>query len=170
MFFGGRLPRPPWETRRRVDTMVKRLDRMSPSNYGVRFRFTSLQSRFRAFADLWDRGLRAREEGRAGPFAQPRSIVERAALSRDRVVAVVTLSDPARAPAKVQTLFEDLVIARREAGQDAIPFQRFAEMIDRQVSAFSEKGCGEVAFLVTLKDGRVALTARPMRGAGESEG
>lgn len=170
MFFGGRLPRPPWETRRRVDTMVKRLDRMSPSNYGVRFRFTSLQSRFRAFADLWDRGLRAREEGRAGPFAQPRSIVERAAPSRDRVVAVVTLSDPAREPAKVQTLFEDLVIARREAGQDAIPFQRFAEMIDRQVSGFREKGCAEVAFLVTLKDGRVALTARPRRGAGESEG
>ena len=28
MFFAGRLPRPPWETRSRVEAMVKRLDRM----------------------------------------------------------------------------------------------------------------------------------------------
>ena len=165
MFFGGRLPRPPWETRSRVDALVKRLDRTAPSNYGVRFRFTSLQSRFRVLV-----GLRAREEGRVGPFGQPRSIAERAATSRDRVVAVVALSDPAREPDKVQTLFEDLVIARREAGQDAIPFQQFVEMITRQVSVFREKGCGDVAFRVTLKDGKVALTARPTREAGEWEG
>ena len=170
MFFVGRLPRPPWETRRRVEALVKRLDRTPPSNYGVRFHFTSLESRFGVLVDLWDRGLRAREEGRAGPFAQPRSLVERAAISQDRVVAVVTLSDPARERDKVQTLFEDLVIARREAGQDAIPFPRFADLIARQVGAFREKGYAEVAFRVTLKDGKVAFTARAMRGAGDSEG
>ena len=42
------------------------------ANYGDRFRFSTLQSRFATFVDLWDRGLRAREEGRPGPFAQPR--------------------------------------------------------------------------------------------------
>ena len=71
MFFGGQLPRPPWETRNRVEGLVKRLDRRPPSNYGARFRFTTLQSRFMAFIGLWDRRLRAREEGQAGPFAEP---------------------------------------------------------------------------------------------------
>ena len=62
MFFAGRLPRPPWETRTRVEGMVKRLDRTHISNTGERFRFTTLQSRYATFIDLWDRGLRAREE------------------------------------------------------------------------------------------------------------
>ena len=67
MFFAGRLPRPPWETRGRVTAMVRRLDNLRIPNTGGKFRFNSLQSRFQTFADLWDRGLKAREEGRPGP-------------------------------------------------------------------------------------------------------
>jgi len=33
MFFAGRLPRPPWETRSRVEALVTSLDRSPPSNY-----------------------------------------------------------------------------------------------------------------------------------------
>src|SRR6187397_2136661 len=70
MFFAGRLPRPPWETRGRVEALVKQFDRAHIPNTGDRFRFNTLQSRYAAFIDLWDRGLRAREEGRPGPFGQ----------------------------------------------------------------------------------------------------
>src|SRR3954471_19610953 len=70
MFFSGRLPKPPWETRNRVAALVKQYDRAYIQNYGDRFRFMSLQARYAAFVDLWDRGLRAREEGRSGPFPQ----------------------------------------------------------------------------------------------------
>src|SRR5919199_5930661 len=72
MYFSGRLPKPPWETRNRVAALVKQYDRAYIQNYGDRFRFNTLQSRFASFIDLWDRGLRAREEGRPGPFAAPR--------------------------------------------------------------------------------------------------
>src|SRR5215510_14744996 len=74
MFFGGRLPRPPWETRKRVDGMLKRVDRMNIRNYGHKFKLSTLQARFTSFVDLWDRGLRSREEGRLGPFAAPRPV------------------------------------------------------------------------------------------------
>ncbi len=69
MYFAGRSPRPPAETRRRVTGMVRQLDRQHLSNYAERFRFTALQSRFQSFLELWDRALRARDEGRPGPFA-----------------------------------------------------------------------------------------------------
>ena len=49
MYFAGRLPRPPWETRSRVEGLVKKLDRSYIQNYGDRFRFSTLQSRFAAF-------------------------------------------------------------------------------------------------------------------------
>jgi len=71
MYFAGRLPKPPWETRTRVAALVKQYDRAYIQNYGDRFRFATLQARYQAFVDLWDKGLKAREEGRAsGPFAQ----------------------------------------------------------------------------------------------------
>ena len=72
-FFAGQLPRPPWDARSRVAALVTRLDRSHIGNYGDRFRFTTLQSRWAACIDLWDRAVRAREEGRPGPLAQPRS-------------------------------------------------------------------------------------------------
>jgi hypothetical protein len=76
MFFADRLPRPPWETRKRVEAMVKRLDRAHLSNYGERYRFTSLQSRYAKFVDLWDRAMRAREEGRPGPLSKRKRVSE----------------------------------------------------------------------------------------------
>jgi hypothetical protein len=169
MFFAGRLPRPPWETRTRVDGLVKRLDRMHMTYYGERFRFSSLQSRFARSIDLWDRGLRAREEGRSGPFAQSRSMAEKPQAAKDRVLTVATFSDPMSQMDKVQDLYQSLAEARREAGQEAIPFHKFAELIKTQVGAMKEKGNEEVAFRVALKDGKVAFTARAMRGAGKSE-
>src|ERR671925_634925 len=114
MFFAGRLPRPPWETRGRVEAMVKRLDRARLTNYGERFRFTTLQSRYSTFIDLWDRGLRAREEGRPGPFAQPRPVaVPKADRPQDRIVHVTTFSDPMREMDKLHDLYDSLAEARR---------------------------------------------------------
>jgi hypothetical protein len=167
MFFAGRLPRPPWETRGRVDAMVKRLDRMRLNNYGDRFRFTTLQSRYSAFVDLWDRGLRAREEGRPGPFAHPRPAAApppKPERPQERIVHVTTFSDPMREMDKLHDLYDSLVEARRENGQDAIPFHKFAELIKTQVATFRDKGSDEVAFRVSMKDGKVAFTARALRG------
>ena len=167
MFFAGRLPRPPWETRGRVEAMVKRLDRARLANYGDRFRFTTLQSRYATFVDLWDRGLRAREEGRPGPFAQPaRQPAEpKAKTPDDRILHVATFSDPLREMDKLRDLYDSLAEARREAGQDAIPFHRFADLIKTQVAGLKEKGSPEVAFRVAVKDGKVNFTARALKGA-----
>ena len=175
MFFSGRLPRPPWETRSRVEALITRLDRMPPSNYGERFRFSSLQSRFRTFADLWDRGLRAREEGRPGPFAGAEATAGDApqpapAPSANRVLAVATLSEPAIESDKLRSLFDGVTSARHEVGQPDIPFERFAALISKQVDTFRAKGCHEVAFRVGVKDGKVSLTARAADGARKSAG
>src|SRR2546430_13777884 len=84
MFFSGRLPKPPWETRARVEALVKQYDRAYIQNYGDRFRFSTLQSRYSALVDLWDRGLRAEEEGRAGPFVPKREEGQRRERPQDR--------------------------------------------------------------------------------------
>ncbi len=70
MFFAGQRLRPPVELRARVEAMMRRWDRVPIEGSTPRFRFNTIQHRFRTFADLWDRGLRAREEGRPGPFSR----------------------------------------------------------------------------------------------------
>jgi hypothetical protein len=166
MYFAGRLQRPPWEMRKRVEGMVKQLDRAHIPNYGQRFRFTTLQSRFAKSLDLWDRGLRAREEGRPGPFAQPRPVEDKPKPQRpeDRVVHVASFEDPLKEMEKVHQLYDNLAQARKEAGQEAIPFHKFADLIKNQVKTLKEKGSPEVAFRVAVKDGKVAFTARGLKG------
>jgi hypothetical protein len=165
MFFAGRLPRPPWETRGRVDAMVKRIDRSRLMNTGDRFRFEMIQTRFHTFVDLWDRGLRAREEGRPGPFAQAqKSEQPKARRPQDRILHVTTFSDPLKEMDKLHELYDSLAEARRDIGEEPVPFHKFADLIKTQVLGLKEKGSPEVAFRVALKDGKVNFTARALRG------
>jgi hypothetical protein len=166
MYFSGRLPRPPWETRARVESALKRLDRSHIQNYGTRFRFTTLQSRFATFVDLWDRGLRAREEGRPGPFAQkPHETPKKApGGARDHVLFVTAFKDPMKEIEKLHALYDTLRDAREKLGEKSIPFHKFTELVKSQVAKLKKDGAPEVAFRVTLKDGKLNFTARGLKG------
>ena len=169
MFFAGRLPRPPWETRSRVETIIKRWDRARIDSSTDRFRFGTLQNRYSTFADLWDRGQRAREEARAGPFAHqpppPAPAAEHA--PEDQVLHVTSFSDPRKGMDKLHGLCESLMDARREAGEKVVPFHKFADLVKEQVNQLRSSGNPEVAFRVALKDGQASLTARGLKGLSE---
>ena len=167
MFFSGRLATPPWETRGRVEALMKQFDRTHIPNYGDRFRFTTLQSRYAAFVDLWDRGMRAREEGRPGPFSRQRTTESSIRDPEYRVLHVTAFRDPIREIDKLTDLYESLAEARREVGLDAPPFHKFAELVKNQVKKLRQSGAPEVAFRVAVKDGKVNFTARGMKGVSD---
>jgi len=168
MFFAGRLPRPPWETRARVAALVKQYDRTPIQNTGHRFRFSTLQSRYAALVDLWDRGLRARDEGRGGPFGKKRPTTpEERERPEDRVLHVAAFRDPMREIDKLHELYDSLTEARRELGQQAVPFQRFTEIVQQQVQKMSAADPSEIAFRVAVKDGKVNLTAKKLGGGSK---
>ncbi|MEO5894557.1 MAG: MXAN_5187 C-terminal domain-containing protein [Vicinamibacterales bacterium] len=169
-FFAGRLPRPPLETRGRVEAVMKRWDRRRIETSVDRFRFQTIQSRFATFVELWDRGQRAREEGRPGPFAQPpakETAKRKEQPPESRILHVTAFSDPMREMDKLQALYETLMDARRELGDDAVPFHKFAALVKNQVAQFRESGSPEVAFRVAVKDGKVNFTARGLKGGSE---
>ena len=168
MFFAGRIAKPPWETRARVEAMVKQIDRGYMPNTGDRFRFSTVQSRYATFIDLWDRGLRAREEGRPGPFSIKRGPIEpEKKLPEDRILHVSSFRDPVREIDKLTELYESLAEARREVGEDAPPFHKFAELVKNQVKKLRDTGSPEVTFRVAVKDGKVNFTARGLKGVTE---
>jgi hypothetical protein len=165
MFFAGRLPRPPWQTRGRVEATIKRWDRGQIQGTGDRFRFEMLQSRFQSLADLWDRGLRAREEGRPGPFMAAQPKPRPAKEDTATVLTVTAFKDPVREMDKVHTLYDSLMDARRQSGDDVVPFHKFAALVKDQVTKLREQGSNEVAFRVAVKDGKVSFTVRGLKGA-----
>ena len=160
MYFSGRSPKPPWDARSRVEALVKHYDRMHIQNTGERFRFTTLQTRFATLTELWERGLRAREEGRGGgPFRPPKS-VEEARLTGNRVMHVAAFREPAAETDKLHALYDSLIEARRQTGAEGLSFQRFTDLVKTQVQRMGDGGRREVAFRVSVKDGKAHLTAR----------
>jgi hypothetical protein len=169
MFFSGRAKRPPWETRNRVAALVKKWDRGYIQSAADRFQFDTLQRRFQTFVELWDRGLRAREEGRPGPFMhqQPAHTEARKKEADQKVVHVAQFQDPMREIDKLHTLYDSLMDARREAGDEVVPFHRFAALVKDQVTKLQASGTPEVAFRVAVVDGKVNFTARGLK-SGET--
>jgi hypothetical protein len=167
MFFAGQLPRPPWETRTAVQNAIKRLERTvhTEGAYVERFRFQTIQARFATFVDLWDRGLRAREEGRPGPFAsRHRRDPDAPKLPDDRIVYVALFDEPMRQSDKLHELYDRVTDVRRELGVPQVPFHKFAGLIRDQVKAIQKRGAPEVAFRVAIRDGKIAFTARGLKG------
>ncbi len=172
--FTGRLPRPPWETRRRVETIIKRWDRGHIETGVDRFRFSTLQARYATFADLWDREMRAREEGRAGPFSRrppPAAAVPPVpaaeALPPAPMRTSFSFTDPLKEMDKLESLYEKVMDARREAGGNAVPFHKFSDLVRGQVKKLRDSGYASVTFQVTEEHGQVSLTAKGSKKAEE---
>jgi len=166
-FFAGRLARPPWETRAQVEWIVKQYDRAYITNTADRFRFQTLQARFSTLIDLWDRGLRAREEGRPGPFAQPQATRADSSGAAERILYVASFRDPVHEIDKLTDLYDSLSEARRSIGHDPVPFHRFADLVRTQVKKLRQSSGSEVAFRVAVKKGKVVFTAKALKGLGD---
>src|SRR5690349_24730917 len=64
IFFNGAAKRPPYDTKGRVETLLKRLGDDRTLTFAQRYRYNSLAARYNAFRDLWRRTMQGREEGR----------------------------------------------------------------------------------------------------------
>lgn len=169
LFFAGRSAKPPWDARTKVEAAVKKLDRTPIAHTATRFRFTTVQARFVALVELWERTQRSREEGRAMPVGVRRGdpVAQTAhplAHGRERpgedVRFGVTLSEPHRERNAVTALYDALSAARREVGATDVPFPKFEALVLSQIGKVRAAGGGDVFFRVYLKDGKAHFTAR----------
>jgi hypothetical protein len=168
MYFAGRTPRPPIESRGRVDQLFKRWDRRPLDSAATRFKLQTLQSRYSSFVDLWDRALRAREEGRPSPLYRPREMArsESQRPGHSDAAHAVTFRDPRQEGDKLQQLYNMLMDARRRAGEGVVPFQKFADLVKEQTQRLKNKGLDQITFSVSTADGRVNLTAKGSKSTG----
>jgi hypothetical protein len=160
IYFNGAAKRPPYDTKGRVDTLIKRLADERTLSFAQRYHYNSLAARYNSFMQLWRRTMQDREEGR-GPARRPAPAQE-----PESAPATFVCSDPRGDVRTVRGLYDALVEARRRCGEPAedLSFARFHRMVAEKSVALKERaGCERVHFSVTVKDGRVEFKAKADR-------
>ena len=168
IYFNGAAKRPPYDTKNRVETTLKRLSDERNLSYAQRYRYNSLVARYVSLRDQWRRNIQEREEGRG---ARAAALARLAAADEERRAARTQQATFVCADARsdlptVRGLYDALVEAKRSCGESAedIPFAQFHRMIAARTEALKERlGCESVRYSVYLEDGRVSFKAKAER-------
>ncbi len=166
IFFNGAAKRPPYETKGRVETVIKRLGDDRTLSYAQRFRYNSLIARYNTFRDLWRRIMQGREEGR-DPVSAARANAKRDIPAVPQTATFVC-ADAHKDVETVKHLYTSLIEAKRQCGEptEDLSFPRFHSLIASKADGLKERlGCEKVRFSVTLENGHVSFKAK----AGDKE-
>jgi hypothetical protein len=165
MFFNGATKRPPYDTKGRVDTIMKRIADDRTLSFAQRYRYNSLCSRYNAFRDLWRRTMQGREEGR-DPGATARATAKQQAVAQFKRAEFVC-SDAHKDVELVKNLYGALVEAKKICSEsvDDFSFPRFHRLIASQADGLKERlGCERVSFSIDVEGGHVSFKARGEKG------
>jgi len=175
LFFSGAEKKPPVDLQTQVEQLVRRYANQEIRNNGERFRYQGLTARFTTFSELWQKRLRAREEGKVfgmhglraeklpPPPPPPREVPhERPAAAQPSEFRV---ADARRDTESIRALYDRFVEARARAGEGGAPaFDSFRQLIAKQADRIrAEKGAQAVDFRLETKDGKVSLKARVVK-------
>jgi hypothetical protein len=164
-FFSGDAKVPPIPARKSVEQVLRRIGNAKVELVAEGFRLQALQSRFTTLSELWEKRLRAREEGRGPvrPAPRPRPV--------EREAAPPAGDAPPPAPVKgsgrgdLKSLFDRYCAARAAAGEDAssLRYDRFEELVKKQAAEIRKTtGATRLAFEVQTRDGKVRLVGRSL--------
>ena len=158
IFFNGAAKRPPYDTKGRVETLLKRLGDDRTLTFAQRYRYNSLAARYNAFRDLWRRTMQGREEGR-----DPASAARAHAKDESAVPISIVCADAHKDIDVVKTLYASLLEAKQRCGEpiEGFSFPKFHRLVAQKADGVKEKsGCKRVRFSVAVEDGHVSFKAR----------
>lgn len=174
LFFSGVEKRPPVEVQARLDKLIRELGDSRIRNNAERFRYQGLAARYQTFNELWQKRLRAREEGRAFGLHGAKAAAAAPPLPRPEPGRAprpgggsgeFRVGDPDRDDAAVRALYDRFVEERQRTGEGGAPaFESFRQLIGQQTAKIIDaKGARAVDFRLDTKGGKVALKARVVK-------
>jgi hypothetical protein len=170
IYFNGASKRPPYDTKGRVDTLMKRIADDRALTYAQRYHYNSLAARYNSFRDVWRRTMKGREEGR-DPVSAARASVKAVSRVEPEQVSFVCL-DAHKEVEIVKSLYDSLLEAKRSCGEptEDFSFPRFHRLIASKADGLKERlGCDRVEFSVAVESGHVSFKARADRDVEEQE-
>lgn len=177
LFFAGARKEAPFRERAELDRMVKFYANGTLNRLAQQFLFNSFSSKYNLQSELWNKWMRAREEGlvqdprlpaaarmarKALQDLEKRAPGSRGESAQDRPGEPPPKASPHR---KLQRLYDEFVTAKIDAGE--IPdwdYASFEAHIGKQREAILQKYQGkDVVFSVRTQDGRISLKAKVVR-------
>jgi len=182
-YFGGGRKRPPTEIEWRIDLLMKKYaERGGELKSGQRFRFTNLSQTYAKYKDIFRKKLKQKEEGTvqrhfgaaAKAIEAERKRLASASAAKDEPVQSstsgsvepgpfrMTCSDPDQETEKVTQLYQALISAKQQAGEDTgkLTPANFAEFVRKKTKDLREqKNCAEVEYIVEVVGGQARLKA-----------
>jgi hypothetical protein len=155
-YFLGTRPREPALLRGEVDKLIAIYSNQATTNSGLRFRFSSLCSRYQAHKRQWSEILRQIEQG---TYARHRF---KAALHQRERSGAESEAPGRPLEAQGDGLFDEYRAARERCGQDT--HRLTPDSLERVLSAQREAlraryGDAEFRFRVVVEDGRAKIKA-----------
>ena len=191
LYFVGSTPKPPNDQRDAIEKQIKKFSNVHMKNVADRFLYNSIVNKFNAFSELWNKGLRTREEGArlhplavrhahqtaatetggtAGPPAAARqghASGARAARGRPAAPADPVWKIPTthHDDGAVRRLYTEYIAAKDRAGDAKKPtFDAFAREIARHAAALKGNAdCQAIDFRIHSGDKKVSLKAKPSK-------
>ena len=180
-FFGGGRKRPPTEIEWRLEQLVKRYgERGGDLKMAQRFRFNNLTQTYAKYKDIFRKRMKQKEEGTvqrhfgaaAKAIEAERSKAhpggegyEASAHTENRGAGQpfrMTCSEPEEEADKVDRLYQALVSAKEQAGEDTGKLTRegFNEFVKKKTRDLQkQKNCKDVEYVVEVVGGQVKLKA-----------
>src|SRR5262245_27136560 len=156
IFFAGGAKRPPIDLRNNTEKSVRKFASVQTLNNAQRFRYNSLASRFNVYAELWNKQMRLKEEGKL-PQAQTTQAVEPKRRPEP---------GPPVAEGKLKELFKSYVATKPATGGAGavLNYDNFVRALSKQKEQIlKEHQCKDVEFYLAEEDGRMKLKARMIK-------
>ena len=163
IYFNGGSKRPPYDTKLRVESQLKRLGDDRALTFGQRFHYNTLATRYNAFREVWRRTMKDREEGRDA-FTAHRAAREAQEKEKPFKASKFACADVRHDVQTIKGVYDALMDAKRacgEAGQD-LSFAKFHRLVVERTEALKEKvGNERMVFSVDVEGGHVSFKAKP---------
>lgn len=156
IFFNGGTSRPPYDTKGRVETTIKRLYDARNISFGQRFRYNGLVARYNVMRELWRRQTQEREESGRPPTAEAQVAVR-------EHLAAIRFRDVQGEPEKISELYDTLIAAKRQCGErvGSLSLETFSQFLKGRAEQMKrELATDTIEFVVGVDNGRVKFTAR----------
>ncbi len=162
IFFNGGTKRAPYDTKNRVETMMKRLSDERTLTFAQRYLFNSIMARYTAFKELWRRTMQGREEGGAGNRAA--AAMRSMQNQEDRAnVNRFVCSDVERDVETTKKIYDALIQAKQKCDKsvDDLSFSSFQRQLATQIARFRQNNdCKQIQFEVGVDNDQVVFKAR----------
>ena len=160
IYFNGGAKRPPYDTRMRVESHLKRLGDDRTLNFAQRYHYNSLATRYASFREMWRRTIQGREEGR-DVAAAARASQRSAATPFTRTE--FSCRDVRHDVRTVKGVYDALIEAKRSCGEVTrdLSFAKFHRLVLERTESMKQKmGSDRVVFSVDVEGGHVSFKAK----------